>query len=98
MVYLFGNYFKKRGVTLVVSLNLKYVRNQYRVDLKNNLKNHPPMVLDKVWKALIDDAKEKVVRKQGRNPHSSTRYGAYDIFDEICLYFFLTKYFSVQVK
>ena len=81
MVYLFGNYFKKRGVTLVVSLNLKYVRNQYRVDLKNSLKNHPPMVLDKEWKELIEDVKDKALRKQGKaNTIGSSRYGTYHIF------------------
>jgi hypothetical protein len=28
----------------------------------------PPMVLEKEWKALIEDAKENLFKKQGRHP------------------------------
>ena len=48
------------------------------------------MVLEKDWKALMDDAKEKELRKQGNTlPIGSRRYVTYHIFNEKCSIFFI---------
>ena len=82
MVGLFGDTFNKKGVTAVAGLNLKYVREDYRDNLQINHKyEHPPMVPEKEWKVLIEDEKEKELRKQGKTkPIGSRRYGTYHIF------------------
>ena len=50
----------------------------------------PPMVPEKEWKALMEDEKEKALRKQGNTwPISSRRYVTYHIFNEKCSIFFL---------
>ena len=94
MVNLFGNAFNKIGVTLAVGLNLKYVRDRNRVNLQNKIKYECPlMVLEKEWKALMDDAKKKELRKQGKTqPLGSRRYDTYHIFNEKCSIFFTFKY------
>ena len=64
MVNLFGDTFNRKGVTGTAGLNLKYVRADYMESLQINTKyEHPLMVPKKVWKALMDDAKEKELRK-----------------------------------
>ena len=84
MVNLFGDTFNKRGVIEAAGLNLKYVKEYYRDIFKiNPMYEHPPMVPQKEWKALMDDAKEKALRKQGKTrPIGSRRYGTYHIFNE----------------
>ena len=69
MVNLFDNTFNKKVVTKLAGENLKYTRAQYRDKLQIDLKHeHPPMVSEKEWKALIEDAKENLFKKQGRQP------------------------------
>ena len=64
MVNFFGDTFKRKGVTTVARLSLKHVREYHRDNLKINTKyEHPPMVPEKEWKVLMDDAKEKEWRK-----------------------------------
>ena len=64
MVNLFGDTFNKKGVTATAGLNLKQFRAYYRDNLQINTKYvHPLMVPEKEWKELIDDAKEKALRK-----------------------------------
>jgi hypothetical protein len=66
MVNLFDNTFNKKVVTKLADKNLKYTRAQYREKLKIDLKHErPPMVPKKEWKALIEDGKEKLFKKQG---------------------------------
>ena len=79
MVNLFGDTFNKKGVTVAAGLNLKYVREYYRENLQIYPKyEHPLMVLEKEWKALMDDAKENPFRKQGKTwPLDSRRYDTY---------------------
>ena len=61
MVNLFENTFKKKVVTKLADENLKQTRAQYREKLKLDLKHErPPMVPEKEWKALIEDAKENL--------------------------------------
>ena len=88
MVNLFGDTFNKKGVTVATGLNLKHVRAYYRDNMQINHKlEHPPMVPEE-WKALIEDAKEKELRKQGKTrPIGSRRYGTYHIFNEQCSFF-----------
>ena len=69
MVNFFGNTFNKKVATKLTRDNLKYTRAQYRDKLQLDLKHEsPPMVLEKEWKALIEDAKENLFKKQGRHP------------------------------
>ena len=69
MVNLFDNTFNKKVVTKLANESLKYTRAQYRDKLQIYLKHErPPMVSEKEWKALIEDAKENLFKKQGRQP------------------------------
>jgi hypothetical protein len=85
MVNLFDNTFNKKVVTKLVVENLKYIRAQYREKLQLDLKHeHPPVVLEKEWKALIEDAKENLFIKQGRHPQvGQARYKTCHIISEI---------------
>jgi hypothetical protein len=95
MVNLFGNTFNKKVVTHLASESLKYTRAQYRQRLEENLKyEFPPMVWEKEWKELIEDAKENFLKRQGKEPRpGKARYDTYHIFSEICsiFYFFCFK-------
>ena len=54
---------------------LKYVRDQYRVHLKTNPRcDHPSMIYEVKWKNLLEDAKEKTMRKKGKMPLGPGRY------------------------
>jgi hypothetical protein len=85
MVNLFGNTFNKKVVTKLADESLKYTMAQYRdkwqIDLKHKC---PPMVPEKEWKALIEDAKEKLFKKQGQQPRAGqARYNTCHIISEI---------------
>ena len=90
MVNVFGNTFNKKVVAKLVSENLKYTRAQYRDKLQLDLKHEsPPMVLDKEWKALIEDAKDNLLKIQGKQPRPrKARYNTYHLFSEICSFIF----------
>jgi hypothetical protein len=90
MVNLFGNTFNKKVVTKLASENLKYTRAQYREKLQLDLNHeHPPMVPEKEWKALIEDAKEKLFKKQGRHPRDGqAMYNRCHIISEIWSFMF----------
>jgi len=64
---LFGvDTFNTKAVTSVVSEYLKYTRDVYRQSLaKNPRYERPPSITKREWKAIIDDAKEKILRKSG---------------------------------
>jgi hypothetical protein len=67
MVNLIANTFKKKVVTHLAVKSLKYTRAQYRQRLEENLKYECPlMVWEKEWKALIEDAKENLLKRQGK--------------------------------
>ena len=75
MVNLFGDTLNQKGVTVAAGLNLKYVRANYRDNLQINPKIERPLMIPKEWKALMDDAKEKALRKRGKTrPLGSRRY------------------------
>lgn len=59
--------FGKTTTTSVASQYLKYTWDVYRVhSLKNPRYEHPLMLPDGKWKALIVDAKEKKLSKEGK--------------------------------
>jgi hypothetical protein len=69
MVNLFDNTFNKKVVTKLAGDNLKYTRAQYRKKLQLDLKHEcPPIVFEKQWTDLIEDAKDNLFKKQGRHP------------------------------
>jgi len=90
MVNLFGNTFNKKVVAKLADENLKYTRAQYRDKLQLDLKHEClPMVLEKEWKALIEDAKENLLKRQGKQPWPrKARYNTYHLFSEICSFIF----------
>jgi len=68
-VILFGESLNKSGVTSLVGTYLKYVRDQYRIHLQNKSKyEHPTMIPKSEWNNLLDDSKEKTMRKEGNIP------------------------------
>ena len=94
MVNLFGNTFNQKVVAKFARENLKYTRAQYRDKLQLDLNHeHPPMVPKKEWKALIEDAKENLLKRQGKQPWPrKARYNTYHLFSEICsfiIFFFV---------
>ena len=90
MVNLFGNTFNKKVVAKLVGENLKYTKARYRDKLKLDLKHErPPMVLEKEWKELIQDAKENLLKRQGKQPNPrKARHNTYHLFSEICSFIF----------
>jgi hypothetical protein len=68
MAYLEGLFgidtFNTKAVTYVASEYLKYTRDVYRRILSRNPRyEHPPSVPEREWKVIINDAKEKILRK-----------------------------------
>ena len=62
--------------------HLKIVRDQYRVQLKNNPRyERPPMIPSMEWKSLVKDGKEKGLRKSGKIPPGGT--GRYAIHSKM---------------
>jgi len=90
MVNLLGNTFNKKVVTKLASENLKYTRAQYRDKLQIVLKHEPPpMVPEKEWTALIEDAKENLFKKQGLQPQDGQgRYNTCHIISQIWAFIF----------
>jgi hypothetical protein len=75
LVILFGYSFNKIGVASLLLTYLKYLRDQYRVHLKKNPRYECPSMIPKSeWKNLLEDVKEKTLRKQGNIPHVLGRY------------------------
>jgi hypothetical protein len=62
---LFGvDTFNTKAVTSAEGEYLKYTRDVYRQSLAKNPKyERPPSILEREWKTIIDDAKEKILRK-----------------------------------
>ena len=62
--------------------HLKIVRDQYRVHLKKNPRYERPLVIPSMeWKALVEDGKEKGLRKLGKIPPGGT--GRYAIHSKM---------------
>jgi len=62
---LFGvDMFNKNVVTSIVGEYLKYTLDVYRRSLAGNPRyEHPPSIPEREWKAIIDDAKENILKK-----------------------------------
>ena len=85
MVNLFDNTFNKKVVTKLADENLKYIGTQYRDKLQLDLKHEcPPMGPEKEWKEFIADAKENLLKRQGKQ-HGPENQGTTHII-------FLVKY------
>ena len=76
LVSLFGkDTFDTSKVLQKAGKHLKIVRDQYRVHLEKNPRyEHPPMIPSREWKALVEDGKEKGLRKAGKIPPGTGRY------------------------
>ena len=75
LVGLFGDTFNKRGVIARENAYSKYVKDQYRVHLQKIPRcENPPMILEREWKSLPNDAKEKTLKKEGKTLPGPTRY------------------------
>jgi hypothetical protein len=64
---LFGvDTFNTKVVTSTVGEYLKYTQDVYRQSLARNPRyEHPPSIPKREWKTIIDDAKEKILKKSG---------------------------------
>ena len=76
LVDLFNDTFNKRGVTTKPGAYLKYVKDKYRVHIQKNLNRYecPPMIPKREWKALLDYAKQKTLKKEGKILPDLARY------------------------
>jgi hypothetical protein len=72
---LFGvDTFNKTLATVAAGQYLKYTRETYRKHLKQNDRyEHPLMIPEREWKALIEDAKEKKLTDEGKTPSGPRR-------------------------
>ena len=70
LVSLFGkDTFDTSKVLQKAGKHPKIIRDQYRVHLeKNPMYEHPLMIPSREWKALVEDGKEKGLRKSGKIP------------------------------
>jgi hypothetical protein len=74
MVGLFGDIFNKFETTSRASTYLKYVRDQYRVQLKKNFKYDSTLAIpNREWKNMQEDAKESALSSEGKTPPSPGR-------------------------
>ena len=72
---LFGvDTFNKTLATAGAGQYLKYTQEIYRKHLKKNDRyEHPLMILEREWKAIIEDAKENKLTDEGKRPSRSRR-------------------------
>jgi hypothetical protein len=55
--------------------HMKIVRDQYKVHLETNPRyEFPPMIPVREWKALLDDGRERALRKHAKLPPGTGRY------------------------
>ena len=75
LVSLFGkDTFDTSKVLQKARKHLKIFQDQYRVNLEKNPRYEcPPMIPYMEWKALVEDGKEKGLRKSGKIPLGGTR-------------------------
>ena len=74
LVSLFGkDSFDTSKVLQKTGKHLNIVRDQYKVHLEKNPRyEHPPMIPSMEWKALVEDGKEKGLRKSVKIPLGGT--------------------------
>ena len=68
LVSLFGkDTFDTSKVLHKAGEHLKIVRDQYRVHLEKNPRyEHPPIILSREWKSLVEDGNERDLRTEGK--------------------------------
>ena len=83
LVSLFGkDTFDTSNVLQKAGKHLKIVRDQYRIHLEKNPRyEFPPMIPSMEWKALVEDGKEKGLKKSGKIPPAGT--GRYAIHSKM---------------
>ena len=76
LVSLFEKYtFDTLKVLQKAGQHLKIVQDQHRVHLEKNPRyEHPPMIPSMEWKSLVEDGKEKGLRKAKKIPPGIGRY------------------------
>ena len=76
MVGLYGkDTFDTSKVLQKAGKHMNIVRDWYRVHLEKNPRYEiPPMIPSMEWKALVEDGKEKGLRKAGKIPPGIGRY------------------------
>ena len=81
LVILFGkDTFNTSKVLQKAGQHLKIVRDQYRVHLEKKPRyERPPMIPYREWKALVEDGKEKGLRKARKIPPGIGRYAIHSI-------------------
>ena len=56
-------------------VSIKYVRDPHRVHVQKNPRYKCPLTITKMeWKSLLDDAKEKTLKKEGKTLPDQARY------------------------
>jgi hypothetical protein len=64
----------KTLATIAAGQYLKYTRETYRKHLKQNYRyEHPLVIPERGWKALIEDAKDKKLTDEGKAPSGPKR-------------------------
>jgi hypothetical protein len=76
LIGLFGvETFNRAEVLKKANQHMNIVRYQYRVHLKMNPRYElPPIIPLREWKSLLDDARERSLRKHGKIPPGKRRY------------------------
>ena len=79
MVGLFGEAFNQTRVIYMANMYSKYMRDKYKVHLqKKPTYELPLMSLEREWKNLLDDSKDKRMKgKEGKTPPDAGRYMIY---------------------
>ena len=72
---LFGvDTFNKKAFTSATGEYLKYTQDVYRQILAGNPRYEcPPLIIEREWKAIIDDEKEKILKKLGEKKTCTPR-------------------------
>ena len=69
--------FNKTRVTSKVDLHLKHLQDQYSPQLERTKSyEHPLVIPESEWKALVENENEKALQKQGKTPPGPGRYEA----------------------
>ena len=59
---------------------MNIVRDQYRVHLEKNPRHElPSMIPSREWKALVEDGKERALRKEAKLPPGTRRFAILSI-------------------
>ena len=76
MVGLFGEKtFSHANVLKKACQHVKVVRDQYRTHLERNHRyERPPMIPAMEWRALVEDGKERALRREGKLTPGTGRY------------------------